>query len=390
MSFVYAVIGAGRQGLASAYDFVKFGDASKVIFVDSDENAARNSSQKINELTQSNICEFRQADASNPSEIAGMLIDADAFVSAVPYKFNLGLAKAAIESKTHMTDLGGNTNIVRKQMEYGEAAKEAGITIVPDCGMDPGLNISLIKYLVNKFDEPEEIRSYGAGLPQNPVLPWNYELHFNINGLTNEYYGSAIFLIDGKVAEVPCFEMFEELEFPQPLGKLEAAVTSGGLSTLPYELEGKLKTLTNKTLRYPGHWQKFKAFSDLGLFDETLVSIGECKVSPREFYHLLLAPKIKPRSNEDIGIIKIIAKGKIKGERIKIEVDLIDYYDNTTGFTAMQRLTGWHASAIAILAAQNKLPAGVLSVSEASPEKVIEEITKRGINISIKEGYVSK
>ncbi len=385
MAYVYAVIGAGRQGLASAYDFVKFGDAAKVILIDSDFHAAEKSAETVNELTGRNICSSVKADASDPEEIARILNSVDAFVSAVPYKFNLSLTEAAVKSKTHMTDLGGNTDVVRKQMELTKRAGEAGITVIPDCGMDPGLNISIIKYLFDELDEAEEIKSYGAGLPQNPVPPWNYELHFNLNGLTNEYYGSAVFLIDGKITSVPCFDMFEEVEFPEPLGKLEAAVTSGGLSTLPWELEGKVKTLTNKTLRYPGHWQKFKAFSELGLFEESPVKINDCEISPREFYHTLLAPKIKPKSNKDICVIRVEATGKKNGRKKTIKAELIDYFDEKTGFTSMQRLTGWHASAIAILAAEKKLTSGVLPVSAVSPEIVIKELIRRGIEIKFIE-----
>ncbi len=385
MSYVYAVIGAGRQGLASAYDFVLNGNAEKVFIADSNFETATFSAQKINSLTGKDICIPFQTDASDLNKISNLLDEVDAFVSAVPYKYNLNLTKAAIKSKTHMTDLGGNTEVVRNQMKLSAEAEKAGITVVPDCGMDPGLNISLIMFLLDKFDETEEIKSYGAGLPQNPVPPWNYELHFNINGLTNEYYGNAVLIIDGKISEVPCFDLFEELNFPEPLGNLEAAVTSGGLSTLPWELEGKIKTLTNKTLRYPGHWQKFKAFSELGLFEESPVKINDCEISPRDFYHFLLSPKIKPRSNKDVGIIKIIAGGTKNGKRKTVEADLIDYFDESTGFTSMQRLTGWHASVIAIMAAKGELNSGVLSVGKVSPEKVINEISKRGINIVIKE-----
>ena len=106
---------------------------------------------------------------------------------------------------------------------------------------------------------------WDGGLPQDPQAPWNYVSTFNLGGLTNEYDGNAFFIRDGQVTPVPCFSGYEVLEFPEPLGKLEAFVTSGGLSTSPWTFEGRLKRLENKTLRYPGHVAQFKAFSDLGL-----------------------------------------------------------------------------------------------------------------------------
>jgi len=250
--------------------------------------------------------------------------------------------------------------------------------------MDPGMNISFIQYLVEAYDELEYVKSYGAGLMQNPTPPWNYELSFHINGLTNEYHSNALFLRDGKIAKVPCFSGYEKLDFPVPIGTLEAAVTFGGLSTLPFELAGKIQTLENKTLRYLGHWKRFKAFSDLGLFDETPLNIGDKEIIPRDIYHKLLEPKITTGNIKDIGIIKIFAKGIKEGLPSKTIIELIDYFDEETSFSAMQRLTGWHASIISILSAKGSIKKGALSVDKAVSGKIIiEEIRKRGIDITI-------
>ncbi len=384
MGFKYAVIGAGRQGTASAYDFVKFGDAEKVLLIDSNLEAAKKSADHVNNITGKSLCEAVYLDVQHEGELLKVLYDVDSIVSAVPYYYNLGLTGLAIQASANMTDMGGNTDVVRSQLELDKEAKKKGITIVPDCGMDPGMNISFIMHLISLFDEIEEVKSYGAGLMQNPVPPWNYNLSFHINGLTNEYYGSAYFLRKGKVTEVPCFEGYELVEFPEPLGKLEAAVTSGGLSTLPWTLQGKVKTLENKTLRYPGHWEKFKAFSQLGLFDLEPINVDGKEIVPRDFYHTLLEPKISGGSSKDLGIIKIFVNGKKDGKAASADLELIDYYDENLQLTAMQKLTGWHASAIAILAAQGKLEKGALSVENAVPGKVIlDEIRKRGINVKI-------
>ena len=155
----------------------------------------------------------------------------------------------------------------KKLLERTKDAKKIGITIVPDCGMGPGMNVTLGLLAMEQLDKPEHLRVWDGGLPLNPNPPWNYSLFFNINGLTNEYDGEAYFLKDSKIDKVPCFEGLEELEF-ESIGKLEAAVTSGGLSTMPWTYEGKLNTLENKTLRYPGHWDKMIAYRQLGLFSE--------------------------------------------------------------------------------------------------------------------------
>ena len=388
MNKKYAIIGSGKQGTASAYDLIKFGEAEKVLLIDTNLTVAEKSTKLLNELTGSNVCIPIRIDANDRINLVKNLQGIDSIISGVPYFYNLELTKIAIDVGANFFDYGGNTDVVKSQLELDSEAAKKNISIVPDCGMDPGMNISFIQYLVDQYDQLDSVKSYGAGLMQNPKPPWNYGLTFHINGLTNEYYGNALFLRDGKVTKVPCLTGYEILDFPEPIGKLEAAVTSGGLSTMPIELEGKVSTLENKTLRYLGHWERFKGFSDLGLFEEPPILVNGKEIIPREFYHTLLEPKITIDNTKDIGIIKIFAEGVKEGKKIKTTIELIDYFDEETEFTAMQRLTGWHASIMAKLAVDNKLSKGAVSVDRAIDGKVIiEELKRRGINLSITQQF---
>lgn len=390
MGLKYAVIGAGRQGTASAYDLVINGDADKVTLIDIDKSTAVESAALVNKLTGKNICVPVQADVRNKNEIAEILKDCNAAVSAVPYYYNYGITEAAIEAGCSLTDLGGHTGTVRKQLELSPKAEKKGIYIIPDCGMGPGMNVSLIELVVSSIEKPEHAIVYEGGLTQNPVPPWNFELTFHVNGLTNEYYGNALFLQEGKLTEVPCFEKYELIDFPEPLGKLEAAVTSGGLSTAPWTYQGRLLTLENKTLRYPGHWAQFKAFSDLGLFEESPVDFNGQKIIPREFYHKLIEPKITSEEIKDYAILRAVATGITQGKQVKVEADVIDKYDETTGFTGMQRLTGWHASIVAVLAAQGKIKHGANPIEKAVPGRVImDEAKKRGIEVEERISFLN-
>ncbi len=382
MSYRYAVIGAGRQGVAAAYDMAKFGDVEEVILIDANLVVAEAGAKRVNQLLKRQIVTAVQADVSNTSQLLTVLDGITSFVSAVPYSFNLAITEAAIHIGANMCDLGGNTRIVRRQLELDAEAKAAGISIVPDCGMGPGMNISLATYAMSLVDKPREVYIWDGGLPQDPKPPWNYLLTFNIGGLTNEYYGNAHFLRDGKIIEVPCFDGFGELDFPSPLGRLEAFVTSGGLSTAPWTFEGKLERLENKTLRYPGHWAQFRAFAQLGLLELEPIVIDNVKVVPRDVFHALLEPKITQPEIRDIGVIRTKCIGEKDGHRAEAIVELIDYYDKETGFTAMQRLTGWHASIVAILAAHERINHGAIPVELAIPGSVmVEEARRRGFNI---------
>lgn len=379
----YAVLGAGRQGVAAAYDLIKFGDAEKIAFVDNDFEALNEAAQKLGVLTGFTNFNLHYTEVTNKEKIVEIFGEHDSAISGVPYYFNEFLTECAIEAGCNFVDFGGNTGVVKKQLELNEKARSAGISVVPDCGMDPGLNISMIEYILSQFDETIEIKNYGGGLPLEPKPPWNYELYFHINGLTNEYYGNSIFLREGELTEVPCFSELEIIELDNGLGKLEANVTNGGLSILPWKLEKKVERLENRTLRYPGHWEWFKAYSELGLFEEEPVDFKGVKISPREFYHLLLEPKLKTKNPKDIGIVLVTAVGIKEGRKEKLSLSVIQKYDDATGFTAMQKLTGWHASVMAIFAAHNAIKTGALSVDEAASGRIImNELNKRGFQFN--------
>jgi len=379
MSVKYAVVGAGRQGVAAAYDMAAFGDASEILLIDADQAAAKKSADHVNALLGKPIASPFEADAGDPDGMRSALGGVASFVSCVPYHLNPGLTDVAIGVRSCMCDLGGNTAVVREQLARHADAEAAGISVVPDCGMGPGLNVSLATYVMSLVDEPEEVYIWDGGLPQNPKPPWNFQLTFHIGGLTNEYYGNAYFLRDGKITEVPPFSDVEELQFPEPIGTLEAAVTSGGLSTAPWTFEGKLERLENKTLRYPGHWAQFKAFAQLGLMDLEPVRVGDARIVPRDVLHALLEPRITAPDIRDVAVMRVKCIGEKDGVAAEAAVELIDYYDDKTGFTAMQRLTGWHASIVAILAAEGRIDRGAVPVELAVPGRVMAgEVRRRG------------
>ncbi len=378
LKYNYVIVGAGRQGVASAYDLAKFGEAKSILLTDSIKKAAEKAAANVNGLIGADVCKSLQAEASDKEKMLELFKEADVVISAVPYYFNLDLTKWAIQSSASFVDLGGNTQVVKSQLELSELAKVKNVSVVPDCGMGPGLNISLINYVFNSFDAPEEIVSYVGGLPLNPKPPWNYELIFNINGLTNEYYGKAFAIENYKTVEIPGLSEVEEIQIKN-FGTLEAAVTTGGLSTAPFTYAGKLKTLRYKTLRYPGHWELFRAYSLLGLFDEEPIEVKGKTIAPRDFYHALLEPKLKTENPRDVGILHIVGSGIKAGKKKRLTIDLVEKFDEGLGFTAMQKLTGWHASIMAHLAARSVTPKGAFPVEQAADgAEIIKEAKKRG------------
>ena len=381
----FCVIGGGRQGTAIAYDLLQFGNPSQVIIADVDLKQAEASTAKNKSLLDTDKLLAVQVDVNDQKQMLELLQDMDVLISAVPYHLNTKVTDFAIQSSTSMVDLGGHTGIVQAQLNRSHEAIEKGITIVPDCGMGPGMNVTMALLAMEQLDTPEHVRIWDGGLPLNPVDPWNYASFFNINGLTNEYDGDAFFIRDGNVIEVPCFEDVEVLSFGDEIGDLEAAVTSGGLSTMPWTFEGKLKTLENKTLRYFGHWNQMIAFRQLGLFDLTPMEFNETKIIPREFYHHLLEPKLNENPKEDVCIMRTEAIGENGGKPTKAVVETLEYFDEQTGFYAMEKWTGWHASMMAIRIAKGELKSGAISVENAmSGTYFLKEGKKRGYKIDIK------
>ncbi|HZU70813.1 MAG TPA: saccharopine dehydrogenase C-terminal domain-containing protein [Ktedonobacteraceae bacterium] len=387
MGYRYAIIGSGRQGTAAAYDLARFGDAGEILLADQSLAQAQRASTRVNQLVGKQIAAPMQVEVRDEDAVVRLLRDAgiEAFISGVPYFYNLNLAQAAIRARASMCDFGGNTAQVRQQLALDAEARSAGITLIPDCGQVPGLGTSLCAYAMTLFDEPRDIIMYDGGIPQHPRPPWNYILTFNIEGLTNEYFGTTLFLRDGKQIEMPCFEEYELLDFPAPIGQLEAFTTAGGTSTMPWTYAGKLRTLQNKTLRWPGHYAQWKTFNDAGLIGLDPVMVDGVPVVPRHVLHALLESQLLARPDDrDMVIVRVLARGLKNGQEKEIVIDLLDYYDESTGFTAMERTTGWHAAIMAGFVVRGQTPRGAVPVELAIPgSRFVEELRKRGFDLQV-------
>jgi lysine 6-dehydrogenase len=390
MAYSYIVLGAGRQGIAAAYDLALFGEASRVTLADCDGELARSAADRVNELLHRKAADAIALDVRDESAVRRVLNGYTVALSAVPYFYNLALTRAAIECGVSFCDLGGNTDIVRQQHGLDRDAARAGVSIVPDCGMGPGMGNTLAVYAMGLVGEAEHVYMYDGGLPQKPQAPWNYALTFSIEGLTNEYYGGMTILRNGELFHAPCFTELEMLDVPS-VGKLEAFLIAGGVSTAPWTFRGKLKTYQLKVLRYPGTFAQLKAFSDLGLFDLKPVRVNGNEVVPRKLFHALYEPQVRVDEVEDVCIVRVDAVGKKNGRPTEAVVEVIDYYDPATKFTAMQRLTGWHMSIVAAMIAKGEVPAGSLPLELAVPgEPFVREARKRGIQVREEIVDVSK
>ncbi len=382
MPYSYIVLGTGRQTTASAYDLAMFGDAGKITLADADLAHAQSAADRVNRLLGRPVAQALALDVCDETAVRRILRGHDVVLSGVPYFLNLALTKIAISVGVSFCDLGGNTDIVRQQHALDAQAKRGGVRIVPDCGMGPGMGNTLAVYAMSLLDQPEHVYLFDGGIPRHPQLPWNYLLSFNIEGLTNEYYGGVTLLRGGQLVQAPCFTELEMVDVP-PIGMLEAFIVAGGVSTAPWTFHGKLKTYQLKILRYPGTFAQLKAFSDLGLYELDPVEVDGEPVIPRHVFHALYEPKVSAAVVDDVCIIRAHAVGIKNGRETNAVVEVIDYYDQATGFTSMQRTTGWHLSIVASLMAQGRTPVGSVPLELAVPgDAFVREARRRGLAIT--------
>jgi lysine 6-dehydrogenase len=174
----------------------------------------------------------------------------------------------------------------------------------------------------------------------------------------------------------------EVIEFPPPVGRLESFTTGGGVSTMPWTFEGKLKTLQNKTVRYPGHFAQLRAFYDLGLWDTEAVRVANQTVVPRDLFHVLFEPLVTYPDDKDVVVIRVRAVGRKDGQPAEAVLDLMDFFDEETGFTAMERTTGWDAAIVAGMMARGQTPRGAIPVELSIPADLfVQELARRDIKV---------
>ncbi len=208
---------------------------------------------------------------------------------------------------------------------------------------------------------------------------------FNVGGLTNEYTGRAVVIRNGKITELPAFTEPEEVEFPLPVGRCEAFLTSGGTSTAPWTFEGKLETYDYKTVRYRGHYEKVRCLIDLGFLDTEPVLAGGHAIAPRELTHALFERGLSFPDDPDLVVLRVecTGDGPNGGEApAGYRIDILDFQDPATGFTAMERTTAFPAAIVTYLQASGAVPAGAHPLETAVPaERFLSLLDRRGFKI---------
>ncbi len=373
------VLGAGKQGSACAYDLLNNPRIRTVTIADIDPTRIPGF---LRDRADPRLAPVT-LDVKDHAAVSAVMAGHDAVMSAIPYYLNDSMAALAVEAGCHYADLGGNTEIVFRQQRLDGAAAERGVSVIPDCGLAPGMINILAGEAIRRLDKTDSVKIYVGGLPQAPEPPLNYQIVYSLEGALDYYTTDSVIVREGRRLSVEALTEVEEVEFPEPLGTLEAFHTAGGISTMPWRYEGKVDTMEYKTLRYPGHAAIMRPIRALGLLDLQPIDVKGQQVVPREVFIAAVSPKLRKPDGRDLVAVRVVVQGIEGGAHRTLRWRLVDRYDREHGISAMMRTTGYSLSITGQMQVDGRIEAaGVRMPDEAVPyEAYVRDLSQRGVCI---------
>lgn len=370
------VLGCGNIGSVIANDLAQSLNSAEVVMADVDSRRAKNAAKIAG---KANVT-WTTLDASNLRQLIRSLKNFDMSVCALPGSIGYRACRGAVSAGVDMVDVSYMPEDI---MKLSKSALEAGVCIVPDCGMSPGLSNILIGHAVSKLDKVESVQILNGGLPAKPVSPLGYVITWSVEDLMDMYMRKVTVVRNGKVLKVEALSGLEKLAFPS-LGELEAFFTDG-LRTLLRTV--KANEMWEKTLRFSGHIEKIKLLKSLGFFDSEPVEVEGLNVSPRKVTSRLFERKLRMPNVPDLVVMKVEVKGIKCNKQAEFTYQMFDLYDEKRNVTAMARTTAYTTSIVAQLVAEKTVkekgitPPERLGMNKRFFEKFMSAIRKRGIEI---------
>lgn len=378
------LLGVGLQGKAALYDLVNSPAVTQVIAADAnyDDLAAYVDSLKTDKVTPVRL------DARDKAQVSQQMKLAQAVIVLLPQQFRLDIARLAVENGIHFIE---TSYALPDYAELGTKAEARNVTLLPEFGLDPGIDLVLAGRAVREFDEVNELHAYGTGVPElkAAVNPIKYKISWTFAGVLNAYQRPARLLKNGRVIELTPSEMFDETNIHmvdvEGLGRMEAYYNGDAVKYIDVLQIKETATDTGRySLRWPGHSAFWKKVVELGFLDEKPIPVGGQEVSPRQFVHDLLSPQLQYQSNErDVAAIRIEVTGLKDGQRKRVIYQMVDRRDLDTGLLAMQRTVGYTASIGAQMILSGQIQKrGLLTPTRDIPSDIfMAELERRGIKI---------
>jgi lysine 6-dehydrogenase len=361
------------MGSAIAWDMARSEGVDSVVVSDVDEERLT----AVKKRSAGKKLSVEVLDIKDRKKTAKFLKQFDVAVSALPHGVVHSSDLAAVAAGTKMVNIAFED----EQMELNWMARKTGALLIPGCGLAPGLGGILLAHALEALGGGDEGHILVGGLPQFPQPPFGYKLVFSIVGLLREYTDDARVFRGGKLVKVRPFSTVETVEFPEPIGKLEAFCTDG-LASLVYTMTG-MQVLDEKTLRWPGHAEGMKLLQESGYFAKDKVKVGSAELSPLEMSWTVLGKKLSEGDPHDVTVMRVIARSET-GEFV---YDMVDRYDDREKVTSMGKTTGYTASIVAQMVGSGRIKGkGTLAPEKAVEgplvESLLSELGRRGVNIT--------
>jgi lysine 6-dehydrogenase len=371
------VLGAGLQGGACAWSLLQNPAVKQVTLADKHPERLPSFLAAADDRLRAS-----RLDATDHTAVLELMRGHTSVMCALPYYFNEPMTRLALEAGCHFCDLGGNTEIVLQQKHQHDAAQAKRLSVIPDCGLAPGMVNILAAEGIRRLDRAESVRIYVGGLPQHPEPPLNYMIVYSLEGALDYYTTPSWILRQGKATQIDALSELEEVAFPDPVGRLEAFHTGGGISTMPFSWEGRIESMEYKTLRYPGHVAIMRPVRELGLISNQPIEVKGQKVVPRDVFIAAVTPRLQKPDGHDLVALRVVVSGTRNGAPAGTTFDLLDWYDAEHGISAMMRTTGFSLSLTGQLQASGLTAPGVLTPDETMPfREYVDGLAAHGVKI---------
>ena len=382
------LLGVGMQGKAALQDLANSPDVTRVIAADANFDDLQNYVKGLDNAKITPIkLDVRERDA-----LSVQMKKVDAVIVLLPQGFRMDILNLAIENGIHFIE---TSYALPEYADVGQLAEAKGISILPECGLDPGIDLVLAGQAIRELDEVHELHAYGTGVPEPEAAnnPINYKLSWTFAGVLSAYQRPAKMLKDGQIIHLTPSQMFSPENMHKvtidTLGEMEAYYNGDAVKYLDvFGIADTTISTGRYSLRWLGHAAFWKKMVDLGFLKEDPILVNGQEISPRQFVHDLIGPQIHYAPNErDVAGIRIDVRGLKDGKCKQIIYQMIDRRDLDTGLLAMQRTVGYTASIGAQMLLRGDIEKrGLLTPTSDIPvEKFIAELEKRNIIITREE-----
>jgi saccharopine dehydrogenase-like NADP-dependent oxidoreductase len=373
--------GLGLQGRAAIADLVASG-VEEVICVDTAPDGAA----RLADLTDLSRVRFVMPEGAVGPALGDVLADADAVIDLLPQPLMREAVQAAIATRTPLV----TTNYAKTIADLAPEAERAGVSIMTECGLDPGIDLVLYARAAKQFDAITSIDSYCGGIPEPKAMakPLCYKVSWNFDMVLVSQNRDSVMIEDGKRVAVPAARQHDspfihEIEVAG-LGRLEAFPNGDALHYVEMLPAARgLRRSGRYTLRWPG-WSAFWApLKELGFLSED--KVPGTSSSPREFLGRLLGPQLQYGPGEkDLCVMRNVFSGHEGGRAKTVTSDLIIERDLASGLFGMSLGVGYPASIVAQMLARREIgKAGLLNpLRDVPDEPFFEELAKRGITVA--------